>query len=323
MARPLPHRCRFACHCLERAKSPLAYYYTVEDNHDRFNNSNSTPENNRELNFLDDMSILRARAKNDSKRRSILAKSKTQRIKSATTSPFPLLKLPFEIRQLVFRVLLISPSDITFCLIRLQGRLKLPSQRIYPQILETSKRMNHEGRPILYHENTFGITHTLALTSDAAPRERIHVQKCAYECDGAGFWSQIRHLRLTIRTSSRNGQRAARESIRRIAAYVIRDAAPLRSLRVEVVSDEDPWNDIEVSVASEELYGMLEPLTALRVDGIVIMDTNDISVSERLKKAITGVAHPVPTLKTRSEMFNNVTAQARASLSRRNVESTP
>lgn len=248
------------------------------------------------------MSILRTRARQPSLKDSHNKRNSSKQLIN-TTITFPFLTLPFEIRRLVLQHLL-SSTPIAFCYIRLHGRLKLPTNSsctISPQILQTSHQMYNEGWPILYGENVFSLTHTLALTSLTSPQVRMHVKKHAYECDQPTFWKHIRQLHITIRTSTRHRQASHRSilsNVHRIVEYILDDAAPLVSLCIEVLADENPLaeNGSELNLTPGQLVRVLKPLTLLRISGIVKVDIEDKWVLKQIKNAITDIEHPVPNI---------------------------
>ena len=216
---------------------------------------------------------------------------------------FRLLELPYEIRRLVLHILLVSPTPLNFCYIRLHGRMKFPSSdafTISPQVLRVSKELYAEGRPLLYQENVFGLTHTLALTSRTERLESYHIQRNARYGIDPLFWTQIRQLQVTVRTTTRNGQLGQRSilgQVHHITEYILNDNAPLRSLEIIVMPEKHPLDsEDDPNLSSSQLFRMLKPLTLLRVSGRVTVKTEIAMVSKRTKKEITDTAHPVPNI---------------------------
>ncbi|KAH8592262.1 hypothetical protein B0O99DRAFT_597308 [Bisporella sp. PMI_857] len=87
----------------------------------------------------------------------------------APVQPFAFLALPIEIRLLIYRLLLLSNSAISY----------IPS-RLHPAILATCRQINSEAREVLYGENTFWI----GVTSSSCLSYAIHFPRTPWPSYG-------------------------------------------------------------------------------------------------------------------------------------------
>ncbi|KAF1851194.1 uncharacterized protein K460DRAFT_242333, partial [Cucurbitaria berberidis CBS 394.84] len=71
---------------------------------------------------------------------------------------FPLLSLPAELRNTIYRELLLTTIPLQLVHDRpFWPDITVPGKRIHPTILQASKRVCHEGLAVLYGENTWYI----------------------------------------------------------------------------------------------------------------------------------------------------------------------